>query len=129
MSKQPRFNKEDVRKIVCKIPCGFVYTYGAISIDRVKNKKSSQAVAACIKTIGEEFGDEYANKLCEVPLHRVVDADGFVGGSGNALNMNKEALEYENFKICDGVRDGETMPKVANLKKYRWDGKKSCTKS
>ncbi len=129
MSKQPGFNKEDVRKIVCKIPCGFVYTYGAISIDLVKNKKSGRAVAGCIKTIGEEFGDEYANKLCEVPLHRVVDARGFVGGSGNALDRNKKALEDENFKICDGVKKGKTMPKVANLKKHWWDGKKSCMKS
>lgn len=84
----------DVYKLVSKIPKGRVSTYGSVA-RALKSKAASRAVGQILK----------ANPTpIVVPCHRVVKADGSVGGYGGALGSNKKIrlLRSEGLIIRQG---------------------------
>ena len=128
-SREKKFAQAAVRMAVCKIPRGRLTTFGDISCGLTESTDSSRAVSSCISAIGNDFGDDYMGGLKSVPLHRVVDADGFVGGAGNAdetdktHTMNADALKrelkFEAITRCKN-KDGEWKWRVNDLQKYRY---------
>lgn len=89
-----RFAASDVYKLVSKIPKGRVSTYGAVA-SALKSKGASRAVGQILK----------ANPTpIVVPCHRVVKADGSIGGYGGAQGSKKkiQLLRSEGLIISGG---------------------------
>lgn len=92
MKYKSKFNKEDVRNLVCAIPYGRATTYGCISEYLTGNKKSSQAVGTIVKNYGE------STSLNEVYAHRVVSAAGVISTRKNIDNLKE--LKKENVTVA-----------------------------
>lgn len=86
--------KEKVFLEIKKIPRGKVSTYKIIAI-KIKNPNSFRAVANALNK-NNDFGN--------VPCHRVVRSNGFVGGyvkgqKAKILLLKKEGIIIKNNKI------------------------------
>jgi methylated-DNA-[protein]-cysteine S-methyltransferase len=83
-----------VLKITCKIPRGKVATYSWLAA-----KLSSPGAARAV-------GTALANNPFPIviPCHRVVRADGSLGGFGGGLKMKRELLDREGVALNDQDR-------------------------
>lgn len=79
--------KQKVFAIVKKIPVGNVLTYGDVA-KRAGNRKAARAVGAVLKT----------NYDSAIPCHRVVRADGTLGGYNRSITRKKSLLIKEGYK-------------------------------
>jgi methylated-DNA-[protein]-cysteine S-methyltransferase len=88
MEKLKPFQKQ-VLKQVCKIPRGKVTTYSGLA-EKVGKHGAARAV-----------GTVMANNPFPIviPCHRVIRADGTLGGFGGGLEMKKKMLTSEGVKI------------------------------
>jgi O-6-methylguanine DNA methyltransferase len=77
---------EKVYKVVKKIPKGKVLTYGEVA-KNAGNAKASRAVGNILSK----------NYNPEIPCHRVVRADGKLGGYNRGLNKKREILKREGY--------------------------------
>jgi len=75
-----------VYKVVKKIPKGKVLTYGEVA-KKAGNAKASRAVGNILSK----------NYNPEIPCHRVVRADGKLGGYNRGLNKKREILKREGY--------------------------------
>lgn len=84
LAKLTKFSAK-VLKQTCKIPRGEVATYSGLAA-KVGSPKAARAV-----------GTALANNPFPlvIPCHRVVRADGFLGGFGGGIRMKKELLGKE----------------------------------
>jgi O-6-methylguanine DNA methyltransferase len=73
-----------------KIPLGKVATYGEIAIE-IGRPRAARAV-------GQACGSN--NVVLFVPCHRVVAAQGKLGGFGGGLKLKKALLQHEGFFSC-----------------------------
>jgi methylated-DNA-[protein]-cysteine S-methyltransferase len=79
--------------VVKKIPRGKVMTYAQVA-SAIGKPKSARAVGNALnKNI------DYNN----IPCHRVIRSDGFVGGYNKGSNIKAILLKKEGFKILKGV--------------------------
>ena len=79
---------EKVRKIVAEIPCGEVRTYSEIA----KSAGSPRAARAVGNILHE-------NHDPAIPCHRVVRADGKIGGFNRGSSAKIRKLKKEGVKI------------------------------
>lgn len=77
-------------KALKKVPYGMVTTYGDIA-KMIGDPKAAQAVGQAMNM----------NKSTEVPCHRVVAADGFIGGFNEDIKIKIIRLENEGVKVVD----------------------------
>ena len=87
-------------EIVKKIPKGKISTY--MDVANALGTKASRAVGTAMKK----------NQDKNVPCHRVINSDGFVGGYNGLVGNKIDALREEGVKVIDGYID---------LKKFRYD--------
>ncbi len=80
--------QKKVYKICSKIPCGKVSTYNQIA------KKTGQAGA--YRAVGNTLNKNFDKN---VPCHRVVRADGFIGGYNKGRFFKIKILQKEGVKI------------------------------
>lgn len=86
-------------KALKKIPRGMVATYGDIA-KIIGEPKATQAVGQAMNM----------NKSTEVPCHRVVAADGFIGGFNKDIKIKIIRLENEGVKVvADKIVDFEKI--------------------
>lgn len=98
MRKTTEF-QERVYSICSKIPKGKVCTYGDIA--NALNSRAYQAVGSALNK------NPYAPK---VPCHRVVNADGSLGGFAYGSAAKKKILMSEGIKFDgDRVKDFESV--------------------
>jgi len=83
-----------VFKQACKIPCGKVATYSGLAA-KIGKPRAARAV-----------GTALANNPFPIiiPCHRVVRADGSLGGFGGGLEMKRELLNREGVSLNDKNR-------------------------
>lgn len=78
--------QKKVWKALCDIPYGETRSYREIA-EAVGNPKAFRAVG----------GANHVNRVCVIiPCHRVVNADGGLGGYGGGLDMKKILLKIES---------------------------------
>lgn len=89
---------EQVYTLVRLIPRGKVATYGAIAA-ALGRPRAARAVGTALKKNPHSFLD----KKCQatVPCHRVIAADGRLGGFNGGLAAKKKLLAQEGIKIKD----------------------------
>lgn len=105
------FNREDVRKVVCKIPCGCVTTFGHISDYLVNNIRSAFTIGGRVGELGEEYSFQ------EVPVHRVVYRNGDIPNvKGNVEELKKEGVEGREY-----VRRKKKVFQVVDFAKHLWE--------
>ncbi|MBI4250753.1 MGMT family protein [Candidatus Uhrbacteria bacterium] len=73
-----------VVRIVRRIPSGSTLTYGEVA-RRAGNPHAARAVGAILRT----------NYDPAIPCHRVIRADGGIGGYNRGIRKKKELLRYE----------------------------------
>lgn len=77
--------QQQVWQCTCTIPFGHTTTYGTLA--------KSIGVPQAARAVGRALG---ANPIClVVPCHRVIDADGSLGGYNLGLEWKKRFLELE----------------------------------
>jgi O-6-methylguanine DNA methyltransferase len=76
-----------------EIPCGFVSSYGGISLSVFGNKKYARFV-------GHAMGVNHLPII--VPCHRVVASDGKIGGFSSPIEIKLTLLSIEKVKIING---------------------------
>jgi O-6-methylguanine DNA methyltransferase len=79
------------------VPAGKVTTYGRIA-EKLGSPKASRAVGTALATNPFPI---------VIPCHRVVRADGNLGGFGGGLEMKKALLEMEGVKFA---KNGHVLP-------------------
>ena len=86
--------RQNVWKILCKIPYGQTITYGKIAkeIAKLMNKNSMSAQA-----IGNAVGHNPISII--IPCHRVVGTNGGLTGYAGGIDKKRELLELENVDI------------------------------
>ena len=82
-----KFDDTAVYNVVRRIPEGRVTTYGTISIDLTKSKKSAMAVGQSIRRLHGKYSLE------EVPVHRVTFENGDIPNEENAKALEKEGAQ------------------------------------
>ncbi len=93
-------SREEVFKLVKKIPRGMVTTYGELA-KAVGKPKAARAIGAILRA---------NTRPIEIPCHRVVCSDGRVGGYSLGVDLKIRLLEQEGIRIKNG--------KIVNLKKH-----------
>jgi methylated-DNA-[protein]-cysteine S-methyltransferase len=93
LSKLTDFSAK-VLKQACKIPCGKVDTYSGLAV-----KLGCPGAARAV-------GTALANNPFPViiPCHRVIRADGRLGGFGGGLKMKRELLEREGVNLRSMIK-------------------------
>ena len=88
--------RQNVWKILCRIPYGQTITYGKIAkeIAKLMNKNSMSAQA-----IGNAVGHNPISII--IPCHRVVGTNGGLTGSAGGIDKKRELLELENADVKD----------------------------
>ena len=88
--------RQNVWKILCKIPYGQTITYGKIAkeIAKLMNKNSMSAQA-----IGNAVGHNPISII--IPCHRVVGTNGGLTGYAGGIDKKRELLELENADVKD----------------------------
>ncbi len=76
--------KSDIFEIVKTIPEGRTLTYGEVA-RLAGHPRAARAVGAVLKT----------NFNLEIPCHRVIKADGTLGGYNRGIEQKKEKLRLE----------------------------------
>ena len=76
--------KSDIFEIVKTIPEGKTMTYGEVA-RLAGHPRAARAVGAVLKT----------NFNLEIPCHRVIKADGTLGGYNRGMDLKKEKLRLE----------------------------------
>ena len=86
--------RQNVWKILCRIPYGQTITYGKIAkeIAKLMNKNSMSAQA-----IGNAVGHNPISII--IPCHRVVGTNGGLTGYAGGIDKKRELLELENVDI------------------------------
>jgi len=88
------FNKK-VLELTCNIPKGRVTTYGELA-RALGSPRAARAVGNAL----------HANtRPVVVPCHRVVRADGSIGGYGGGVPRKVELLHEEGVDVIDGIID------------------------
>jgi len=85
MNKFPSF-QEQVYKVVKTIPKGKVMTYGQVA-ERIGHPNAARAVGTILKN----------NKDKSVPCHRVIRADGKLGGYNGINGVKERLLKKEGY--------------------------------
>ena len=88
--------RQNVWKILCRIPYGQTITYGKIAkeIAKLMNKNSMSAQA-----IGNAVGHNPISII--IPCHRVVGTNGGLTGYAGGIDKKRELLELENADVKD----------------------------
>ena len=88
--------RQNVWKILCRIPYGQTITYGKIAkeIAKLMNKNSMSAQA-----IGNAVGHNPISII--IPCHRVVGTNGDLTGYAGGIDKKRELLELENADVKD----------------------------
>ena len=88
--------RQNVWKILCRIPYGQTITYGKIAkeIAKLMNKNSMSAQA-----IGNAVGHNPISII--IPCHRVVGTNGGLTGYAGGIDKKRELLELENADVRD----------------------------
>lgn len=88
--------RQNVWKILCRIPYGQTITYGKIAkeIAKLMNKNSMSAQA-----IGNAVGHNQISII--IPCHRVVGTNGGLTGYAGGIDKKRELLELENADVKD----------------------------
>ena len=88
--------RQNVWKILCRIPYGQTITYGKIAkeIAKLMNKNSMSAQA-----IGNAVGHNQISII--IPCHRVVGINGSLTGYAGGIDKKRELLELENADVKD----------------------------
>lgn len=76
--------KSDIFEVVKKIPEGKTLTYGEVA-KLAGHPRASRTVGAVLKT----------NFNPEIPCHRVIKADGSLGGYNRGIDQKLEKLQFE----------------------------------
>jgi len=76
--------REQVLRVVARIPKGSVMTYGEVA-HAAGNARAARAVGAILNT----------NYDSNIPCHRVVRSDGTLGGYNRGAARKKELLKKE----------------------------------
>ena len=86
--------RQNVWKILCRIPYGQTITYGKIAkeIAKLMNKNSMSAQA-----IGNAVGHNQISII--IPCHRVVGTNGGLTGYAGGIDKKRELLELENADV------------------------------
>ncbi len=102
--------RQNVWKILCKIPYGEVTTYGKIAKQMAKmmNKEKMSAQA-----IGNAVG--YNPISIIIPCHRVVGANGNLTGYAGGIDKKIKLLEHEHIDISDFY-----LQKINKISKNFW---------
>jgi len=93
-------SREEVFKLVKKIPRGMVTTYGELA-KAVGKPKAARAIGAILRA---------NTRPIEIPCHRVVCSNGKVGGYSLGVDLKIRLLEQEGIRIKNG--------KIVNLRKH-----------
>lgn len=88
--------RQNVWKILCRIPYGQTITYGKIAkeIAKLMNKNSMSAQA-----IGNAVGHNPISII--IPCHRVVGTNGGLTGYAGGIDKKRGLLELENADVKD----------------------------
>lgn len=88
--------RQNVWKILCRIPYGQTITYGKIAkeIAKLMNKNSMSAQA-----VGNAVGHNPISII--IPCHRVVGTNGGLTGYAGGIDKKRELLELENADVKD----------------------------
>jgi len=91
MNKRKRSFSENVVKVVVRIPKGRTLSYQEVA-RRSGNKKAARAVG---NILNKYYRDCVENKKPTIPCHRVICADGKIGGYILGKNKKKDLLKKE----------------------------------
>ena len=80
-----------VWETLCKIACGQTWSYGRVA-EAIENPKA-------VRAVGSACGANPIPVL--VPCHRVLAANGGLGGFSGGLNWKRTLLEREGIKLSD----------------------------
>jgi methylated-DNA-[protein]-cysteine S-methyltransferase len=83
--------QKNVWRELAKIPYGETYSYKKLA-EKINNKKACRAV-------GSANGRNPLSII--VPCHRVISADGTLGGFAGGLKIKKKLLELEKARISE----------------------------
>jgi deoxyribonuclease V len=83
-----------IYNLVAQIPRGKITTYGAIA-EALGDPRAARAVG---KILHEN------PKLIDVPCHRVIMSNGYIGGYVTGIDKKRELLESEGIKVSDDAK-------------------------
>lgn len=101
--------KDNVIKIIKKIPCGIVTTYGTVAL-LAGQPRGSRIVGGILHY--------YNSKVKEINWYRVINRHGFISIRclDHPKNLQKTLLEQEGVEVSKDF--------MVDLEKYGWFGEK-----